>query len=178
MDVSACHCSIHPGITSDVHCDKTISTQPLRDPSCERRHDLLSRVRPQYSPPPLPFFHARKLTTIMNRILFFALINVLINSGDVPTDGWRLILLSAVEYIPTITLVPRFILGMRELYARDLQCRRGSEIDTAFGFISTSIHEAPVSTIMFAGVGQTELEEGEGIQVAIEIGGEGSSSSV
>ena len=102
----------------------------------------------------------------MNSILTFALINMLGDTGNVPTDGWRVILLSTMEYIPPYTLVPRFILSLRKLYARDLRGRHGGDIDTAFGFAPTSTRGAAASVIMFADAGQNEgLEEGEEIQM-------------
>ncbi|KAF8135141.1 hypothetical protein EV363DRAFT_1160330 [Boletus edulis] len=52
------------------------------------------------------------------------------------------------------TLIPRFVLSLRELYARDV--RRGSGIDTGFG-LSLSSSDAG---IVFAGDEQNEeLEE-------------------
>ena len=90
---------------------------------------------------------------------------MLVNIGKLPTNGW-IILIGMMEYIPLYTLVPRFILGLRALYARNLQGRRGSDIDTAFGFTSTSSHGAVASAIMFADAGQNEgLEEYEEIQM-------------
>ena len=63
------------------------------------------------------------------------------------------------QAIPIFTLVPRFILNLRELHARDLQGRRGSDIDTAFGLSSTPDHGPVASAIMFAEGGQNEGEE-------------------
>ena len=71
-----------------------------------------------------------------------------------------------MEYIPPYTLVPRFILSLRKLYARDLRGRPGSEIDTAFGFTSVSGHGAGASAIMFAEGGQNVgSEQDEEIQM-------------
>ena len=91
---------------------------------------------------------------------------MLLDIGKLPTNGWWQIFLPTIEYIPPYTLVPRLILSLRALYARDLQGRRGSDIDTAFGLTSTSSHGAAVSAIMFADDGQNEgLEEREEIQM-------------
>ena len=38
------------------------------------------------------------------------------------------------ECVPVMTLIPRFILSLLELYSRELQDRLGSGMDTAFGF--------------------------------------------
>ena len=92
----------------------------------------------------------------MNSILTFALINVLIFTGNVSMDGWRVIPLATIQYVPAFTLVPRFILSLRKLYARDLRGRRGNEIDTAFSLTSASNHgAAAASAIMFVFVSQS-----------------------
>ena len=58
------------------------------------------------------------------------------------------------------------MLSLRKLYARDLQGRRGSEIDTAFGLTSVSGRGAAASAIMFVDAMQNEgLEQGEEIQM-------------
>ena len=102
----------------------------------------------------------------MISILTYALISVLVSTGSVPMDGWRVIFLGAMEDIPAFTLVPRFFLSLRKLYKRDLRGRRGSDIDTAFGLTSVSGHGAIASAIMFADAGQNEgLEEGEEIRM-------------
>ena len=102
----------------------------------------------------------------MNSILTVALMNMLSVTANIPTDGWPAILFWTVELIPAITLVPRFILGLRALYARHVRGRRGSEIGTAFGFTSSSGHGAVASAIMFADAGQNEmLEQDEEIQM-------------
>lgn len=41
-----------------------------------------------------------------------------------------------LQYLPMYILTPRFILSIRELYARDIQERRGEGIDTGFGLSS------------------------------------------
>lgn len=79
-------------------------------------------------------------------------------SGTTPTGG-QAILLVILEYVPIYTLTPRFILTIRELYARDVRGRRAG-IDTGFGL---SLSEA---TIEFASAGQNEsLEDSEEIQM-------------
>ena len=98
-------------------------------------------------------------------MLMYAIANVISDAASLSIDEWW-ILLAVAEYIPIFTLVPRFILNLRELYAHDLQGRRGSKIDTAFGLTSASSHGPVVSTIMFAEVGQNEdREQGEEIQM-------------
>ena len=96
----------------------------------------------------------------------YAVINVLINTGDIPVDGWRLILVGVVELIPLYTLVPRFILSLRKLYVRDLPGRRGNEIDTAFGSTPAFGRGAVASTMVFADAEQNEgLEHGEEMEM-------------
>ena len=66
-------------------------------------------------------------------------------------------LLGILEYVLVFTLSPRFILSIRELYARDVQGRRGEGIDTGFG-LSTG-RGAGRSAIMFVDVEQNEESE-------------------
>ena len=102
---------------------------------------------------------------IMNSMLMYSIINLTFYIAYLSLDGWWILLMLA-EWIPIFTLVPRFILNLRELYARDLQGRRGSDIDTAFGLTSASSHGPVASAIMFAEGAQNEGEEqGEEIQM-------------
>lgn len=95
----------------------------------------------------------------------FSLINILNSTGNIPLGGWW-VLLAILGFIPPYTLVPRFILNLRELYARDLQGRRGSEMDTAFGLSSESGHCVTRSTIMFVdGEQDLGLQHGDDIQM-------------
>ena len=76
------------------------------------------------------------------------------------------ILMTIAQNVPTITLVPRFILSLRELYASDLRGRQGGNIDTAFGLTSVPGYDAAASAIMFVDGVQNEGEEhGEEIQL-------------
>ena len=43
-----------------------------------------------------------------------------------------------VQYVPMITLIPRFIMGLRELAARDVQGSCGGGIDSGFGLSSSN----------------------------------------
>ena len=90
-------------------------------------------------------------------MLAYALINVL--SRTIPwssSNGWQIIPLGALEQLPPFILIPRFILGLRELHSRDLQ---GSGIDTAFGLGSASCHGAGMSAITFADAEESDGEE-------------------
>ena len=101
-------------------------------------------------------------------ILLFNLINVLSVSGTVPAGGWGVIVLVISEYVPIYTLTPRFILNMRELYAHDMQGRRGEGIDTGFGF-SLSSRDAGGMPMVFADVGENHgLEDIE--EIPMELG--------
>ena len=70
---------------------------------------------------------------------------------------------TVVQYVPIFTLTPRFIMSLRELYARDVQGRRGGGIDTGFG-LSSSSYGAGGMAIVFA-----DLERLEGLEVVEEI---------
>ena len=112
---------------------------------------------------------------IMNSMLLYAAVNVMFDTANIPIDGWWILLLVA-QNIPMFTLVPRFILNLRELYAHDLQGRCGSDIDIAFGLTSASCYGPVTSAIMFADGGHSDGEEqSEEIQMEErEIRGAGS----
>ena len=93
----------------------------------------------------------------MNSVLLPCVVTIPINL-DIVQESHRRILIS-VTYIPQFTLVPRFVLSLRALYAQDVQGRRGSDIDTAFGLGLSSDHGAAGSAIVFAAGGQNEEEE-------------------
>ena len=63
------------------------------------------------------------------------------------------------------TLTPRFILSIRELYARDVQGRRGEGIDTGFGL--SSGRGTGGTAIVFVDVEQNE--ESEAAEVLREV---------
>ena len=117
---------------------------------------------------PTAFFCSHHIKLTVNNfdsMLMYSIVNVIFYAASLSIDGWWILLMLA-QAIPIFTLVPRFILNLRELYARDLQGRRGSDIDTAFGLSSTPGHGPVASAIMFAEGGQNEGEEqGEEIQM-------------
>ena len=84
-------------------------------------------------------------------------------------NQWWRVLSGTIEYVPAFMLTPRLVLSLRELYARDVRGRCGSEIDTAFGL--TSISSSTVTSgIIFLDTGQDESDEqdearGEAIQL-------------
>ncbi|KAI9567794.1 hypothetical protein HD554DRAFT_2103395 [Boletus coccyginus] len=55
------------------------------------------------------------------------------NQLTLPTGGWQKISLYILEVVPIYTLTPRFIMGLKEAYARDVQGRHWSRINTVFG---------------------------------------------
>lgn len=96
----------------------------------------------------------------------YALLSMLTFTGKLTLSGWKILPIGTFQYVPACTLVPRFILNLRALYARDLQGRCGGDIDTAFGLTLSSTHGAGASAIMFAGAGQNErLDPVEDIQM-------------
>lgn len=99
-------------------------------------------------------------------VLTAALLNELYSIQTIPSDGWWL-LLGIAESIPPFTLLPRFILNLRELYVCDARGRLGyrGNIDSAFGFTSVSGDGAAASAIVFVD-GQNEgLEQGEEVEL-------------
>ena len=95
------------------------------------------------------------MVTLRYSILLFILIELLNVYGYVPTDGWHFDLMLMLQYVPMFTLTPRFILSIRELYALDVQGRRGGGVDTGFG-LSLSGREADETRRVFANVEQNE----------------------
>ena len=99
----------------------------------------------------------------MNSVLLFALFTLLSNTGIQTADGWLILATAALVQIPPVTLIPRFILSMRELYAYEVQV---GDTDTAFGFRSGLGHGTVRSAIQFADVRQDGNEEhGDEIQM-------------
>lgn len=85
----------------------------------------------------------------MNSIVSYVLSD-LVASCIYVNPGWPFTLQLVGEFIPAVTLVPRFILSLRKLYERDLQGRSGTDFDTAFGLTSSSGLGVHASAIMFA----------------------------
>ena len=107
-----------------------------------------------------------------NRIIrysnfLFSLINVLVVLGNLTLGGWQLIVFAVLQYVPMFTLTPRFIMGIRELHARDVQSRRGSWIDTGFGLSSYS-RGAGRMGMMFEGAERIEGSEDVG-EIPMEV---------
>ncbi|KAF8558596.1 hypothetical protein OG21DRAFT_1481290 [Imleria badia] len=55
-------------------------------------------------------------------VLLFGIFNILIFAGKIPLTGWQLIPIGFFNYVPVFTLVPRFIVSVRALHARELRC--------------------------------------------------------
>ena len=66
------------------------------------------------------------------------------------------------------TLTPRFIMSIRELYARDVHGRQGGGIDTGFGLSSVGRSAGGVA-IVFADVEQSEGSE-DAEEIRMEAG--------
>ena len=124
-------------------------------------------------PPLLPMLGNKPITdrTIHYSVFMFSLINVLAAIGTLPAGESQLIAIAILQYVPIFTQVPRFIMGIRELHARDVQGRRGGGIDTGFG-LSSSIRGAGGMAIVFVDAGQISgLEDGvEEIQMEVRVG--------
>ena len=162
--MSARHYSIHHTVISNVQSDKAIPAQPLHEHSCERRRVVLSCVCSH-----LIFSLPSKLTglIVINSILSLALFNLLYNTrkGPLASDIQPITMLMRMDYISSFTLLPRFLLGLRELYARDLQKRRGSDIYTVDDFISAPSFDALGNAVIFADSEQEGSEQSGGIQM-------------
>lgn len=93
----------------------------------------------------------------------FNIMNLLVGFG-MPLTRAGQATAAIVEYLPVCTLTPRFILSVRELYARDLE-GRSFGMDTGFGLSSLSGAGASRTTLVFVGSGQDEeaIEQDEDI---------------
>ena len=123
--------------------------------------------------PPLPPMLAKKPITdrtIRYSVFMYSLINVLANIGTLPAGESQLIVIAVLQYVPILTQAPRFIMGIRELHAHDVQGRRGDGIDTGFG-LSSSNRGAGEMAVMFSDVGRIGgLEDIEEIQMEVPVG--------
>ena len=82
-----------------------------------------------------------------------------------------LVVSAYVSYFVFATIVPRFIINVRELYCRDLR-GRCQGIDTGFGVFSQAVSSQVVmSAIEFAGVAS-------GRDQGVEDGGAGTSEAI
>ena len=85
---------------------------------------------------PLLLSRRKKLTkTFSPSVSLLGLLNLL---GELPPGGLSL-LLAFILNVPVYTLIPRFVLNIREVYARDIQGTRGEGIDTRFGLSTNGI---------------------------------------
>ncbi|KAF8119697.1 hypothetical protein EV363DRAFT_1196273 [Boletus edulis] len=89
--------------------------------------------------------------------LYQILHDVVLNDIGVPTTNASFILLT-LGYILVLTLIPRFTIGIRELYDRDIRGR--FHIDTGFGVLSQPNLDTTVSAVVF-GVNQGLEVEGD-----------------
>ena len=158
-----CDRPIRAAISSDVPWDKAMAPQSVHDIARSPGHSLFFCVRRRLILPissSLPSKCAvlpTELTvTFCHSVFLSALVNALAASGKIPT-GWQADLFVILQYVPMFTLSPRFMQRIRELYARDVQGRRGEWIDTGFGL--SSGRGAGRSAIVFADVEQSEGSE-------------------
>jgi len=77
------------------------------------------------------------------------LFNTLADFGVLRLGPQHGIPLGVVGTVPISTLTPRFILSMREMYARSVYGGRGHGIDTGFGLTALSGHGVSRSSIVF-----------------------------
>lgn len=104
-------------------------------------------------------FPTELTVTSHHSMVLFTLLDVLSHHGKLPTTGWLADLLYMLQKWPVFILTPRFIISVREMYARDVQSSGGG-IDTGFGLFSSS-RDADYTEIAFADYGPNEtLDEG------------------
>lgn len=145
---------VRQGVTSYGQDYKGFPIQPLLEAPCKGGYGVLSCVRLYFL---LPYYQAN---TASYSIVIYALLHIVLGTRVGTAEGWFFLLTAAVQQIPPVTLVPRFILGLRELYAPG---RQASGIDSAFSAASERGHGAVPSTIVFANPGRNEGEESDDI---------------
>ena len=116
-----------------------------------------------------PHLHCQTTQLMCHSIFMLLLIDLLIVLGKLSwnASGWQMIPLVFVEYVPMYTLTPRFIMGIRETYTRDVQGRRGSGIDIGFGL--SSGRDAGGTVFVFADVEQNERSK-DVEEIPMEVG--------
>ena len=98
----------------------------------------------------------------------------------ITTSSTSELILALLYYIALCTMMPRFIISVRELYDRDLRAR-WQGIDTGFGVLSQPISSGnvAVSAIQFADaapgqeegqVAEGEVDDSEGIRLEMRDG--------
>ena len=93
----------------------------------------------------------------MDSILLFSLIGMLTVANMSWYYVWQVVLFGIAIYVPAFVLTPRLVLSLRELYARDLRGRCGSDIDTVFGLTSSG-RATVAGEIVFADGGENVVE--------------------
>lgn len=102
-------------------------------------------------------------------MLGWNIINTLYAWGNFSLVGWQIIFVGFIETVPIATMTPRFVLNVRELYARNVRGKRGNGIDSGFGLSTLTGHGSSRSMMVFADSGRNEgLECGEEITMAME----------
>lgn len=126
------------------------------------------------SPPPspcCPIYSIQYTLTVTFRdsMLGWNVVNTLFAWGNFELVGWQIIFVGFVETVPIATMAPRFVLSMRELYARDVRGGRRDGIDTGFGFSALASHGTSRSAMVFADGGQRN-EDLNGEEIPMEGG--------
>ena len=142
---------------------------------------FLRLICPLYLPQHLPrcviFLHKQTTQMISSRTrsLLYNTAETILSTTEFTTSNPSMIFLDSFIYLIFATIMPRFIIGVRELYDHDLRAR-WQGIDSGFGVLSQSIvsQNGVVSTIAFADVasGQDQVVEGdaddlEGIRLGV-----------
>ena len=104
-------------------------------------------------------------TLTTNSVLAYALVCQLASVGLIPGDG-RAVLYVAVQQTLPYMLFPRFVLGLREMYAQELQGGRDG-MDSVFG-LSRSQHAGSGNPVLFAGISRN-AERDDDMEIEMEL---------
>ena len=152
---------VREGITPDVSSDTKMAVEQIHAYPPQRLRFILLRVRLLFFWfCLLNLFHNAAISAFLNTFLY-----LLYSLGDIPQGSVNQVLL-VVANLPLYTFTPRFVINIRELYALDIEGRRGGDIDAGFGLssrASRSVGSLTVGTIAFTeagGIGGSNDDEG------------------
>lgn len=174
----------HEAVNCNVQSNEAVATQPVHGPDCQGGYFLHLLVRHSgchFGFPSILLFHrillapytrvrTHKLNSLacfsqQNRNLLNNITNVIEKVSMNPLTTPWLVFLGLLGVISLYPVIPRFILGVRELYDKDSR-GRCEGIDTGFGVSSRAERNAVNSAIAFADVGgDRDLEGDEEIQL-------------
>ena len=142
---------VRKGITPDVSNDTKMAVEQIHADPPQGLLFILLYVRLLFFLTCiLDSFHDAAISAFLNNFIY-----LLYGLGDIP-QGWVYYVLLVVANLPLYALTPRFVMNIRELYALDIEGRRGGDIDAGFGLSSREsrgVGSTTIGTIVFMELG-------------------------